>query len=269
MIARRDPPPAGDGVGIPAQFVGQDRRLEIVDAGVGPPFGAVAGDDLVGPGPVVAHGANPSGDLVVVGDQRPGVAEPAQGLGRIEAERPPGPEPAGRPAVQLRAQGLGGVLEHLKAVAFGDIQDLVHGADPAIDVHRHDGAGGRRDRRLHRLGRDQPVIIGALDRDRYAAGEMDRLGGGDKAVGREDDLRARLQPAGPEPEQHGVGAVRQADGVLDAEIGLQPRLELVDRVLQDEPTAGGGVTKDAGVAIRPFRVERLPVEKGRRQAFSR
>ncbi len=154
-------------------------------------------------------------------------------------------------------------------MAPGDILDLVHGADPAIDVHHHHGAGGGRDRPFDGLGRDQPVFVRALDRNRPSAGEMDRLGGGDETVRRQDDLRARLQPAGPEAEQHGVGAVRHPDGVLDAETGLQPGLERVDRALQDEPAAGGGVTKDAGVAFRPFRVERLPIEKGRRQAFSR
>ncbi len=134
-------------------------------------------------------------------------------------------------------------------------------------MHHHDGAGGRRDRSLHRLGRDQPVLVQALHRDGPAAGEVDGLGRGDEAVSRQDDLGAGRQPAGPETQQHGVGAVRKADRVLDAEIGLEPRLEFVDRALQDEPAAGGGFAKDAGEAVRPLRVERLPVEEGDGQAF--
>ncbi len=41
MVSRRDLAAAGDRLTVPAQLVGEDRGLEIVDAGVGPPYGAV------------------------------------------------------------------------------------------------------------------------------------------------------------------------------------------------------------------------------------
>ena len=76
--------------------------------------------------------------LGVVRDDRAAVAERAEVLGRIEAERRRGAERAGPPAAQRRAVRLRGVLEHDEPVLAGECGDRVHVGALAVEVHRDD-----------------------------------------------------------------------------------------------------------------------------------
>jgi hypothetical protein len=98
---------------------------------------------------------------------------------------------------------------------------------------------------------------------------MDGLRGRDETMRRQDYLGARLEIARPEAEQHRVCAVGHPHRVPYAEIGFEVSLKIIHRALQDEPSASGGVTNDAGEGIGAFGVERPPVEERNRQAFPR
>ena len=55
---------------------------------------------------------------------------------------------ADAPALVLGAVRLAGVLDHDQAVASRDRQDRIHVGRLAVEVHRHDRLGPRRDRRF-------------------------------------------------------------------------------------------------------------------------
>src|SRR5438270_4034970 len=95
-----------DGLGVPPELERKDRRVDVIDARVGAPNGASGGDGLVGAGPVIAHRAHLCGECVVVGDERSGVAETAERLGRIETERTPAAERARSSPVELGTERL-------------------------------------------------------------------------------------------------------------------------------------------------------------------
>ena len=79
------------------------------------------------------HAQKPAcvGECIVVGADRPGIAERAEVLRRIEAQAPGKPQRTGRLAVALRADRLGGIFDHLQFVLAGDRVDLVHFRDIA------------------------------------------------------------------------------------------------------------------------------------------
>ena len=99
------------------------------------------------------------------------------------------------------------------------------------------------DRRLDCRGVNQTV--GAdVDRDRRGAGVVDGLGRGDEGVRGQDNLGARADPHGAQAEQHGVGAVRNADRKADAYNASQFGFKLVHVALQDEAPARTYVIKN-------------------------
>ena len=91
VVHGRDLAPAGNVAIVGRELVAQHRRLHVIEPAVGAP-----GDDAARfVAAVIAQQGDGAADLVVVGDQRAGVAEAAERLGGIEAERAEGAKGAG------------------------------------------------------------------------------------------------------------------------------------------------------------------------------
>jgi hypothetical protein len=121
IVTRGDSPPARHRFVVPAEFVGEQRRLDVIQPRIGAPLVAIGADHLVGAGTVVAHGAHAPGEIAIAGHQHAGIAKRAQCLGGIEAEGAPNPKIAGGAAIQSRPERLRGVLEHRYRVMAGNV----------------------------------------------------------------------------------------------------------------------------------------------------
>ena len=88
-------------------------------------------------------------------------------------------------------------------------------------------------------GRVDEVRVGLdVDEDRRRAGEQDRADGRVEGVRDGDDLVARLEAQAGEDAHLGDRAVRDGDGVLDADELGPARLELGDLAALDDHAAG-------------------------------
>src|SRR5581483_5873450 len=93
---------------------------------------------------------------LVVGADRAAVAQRAEVLARVEAERGGGAEGAGAAVAVAGAVGLGRVLEHEEAVALRDRADRVHVSHLTVQVDREDGRRPRADSARGGVRVDQP-----------------------------------------------------------------------------------------------------------------
>ena len=134
-----------------------------------------------------------------VADERQPAAVAVERLERLEAEEAGVAERADRASVPGRAQRVRAVLDHEQLVARGDVEDGPHVAREAVEVRRHDGAGGRRDGALERLG-------GQRERRRIDVGEH-HLQARDPGERRDDPERQR--------RQDDLGALRQVERFQD------------------------------------------------------
>ena len=139
-------------------------------------------------------------------------------------------------AIDLNAKGMGGVIDDAQAILVGNGLNLGGAAGLAIDVHGHDGRGARGDGGLDAVGIDASCRRVNIDEHRLDAVPPDRMGGGDKAVGRGDDLAAdveRLQRG--DERQRAVG--EKAD-VGHLEVVTQRLFQpLVERAVIGNPLA--------------------------------
>ena len=77
-------------------------------------------------------------------------------------------------------------------------------------------------------GSMQLVSVVAVHEHGRAAGDPDRLGGGEEGVGVGDHFVARAETQRHEGQPERIGAVADADGVLGAGVGSQLLLELLE-----------------------------------------
>ena len=136
---RRSAIPAGD---LPAgvvpgvemrQLAGQDRRLDRVEPLVVARVEMLALVALA----EVAPAPREVGELVVVGADHPAVAEGAEVLARVEAERPGAAEGAGGALAPTGPVRLSGVLEEEQIAFAGEGRRRVHVADLPVEVDHH------------------------------------------------------------------------------------------------------------------------------------
>ena len=118
----------------------QRRRLELVEA-------RVVADLDVNPGIGLAVRSKRPGhprDVVVVGQDRSGVADCAEVLAGVEAEAGRVAERARAPALVARPGRLGGVLEHEQPVGARQLDQLAHRSRVAEQVDRDQRARAAR-----------------------------------------------------------------------------------------------------------------------------
>jgi len=122
---------------------------------------------------------------------------------------PPSPEVAERAdllAVPLRRVRLRRILVDGDAVLVGDGAQRGHVRRVAVEVHRLDALGARRDRGLDGDRVDAEVVRLDVDEHRRGAGEGDGVGGGGEGEGRDDHLVAGADARGQQAEVRARGA---------------------------------------------------------------
>ena len=177
---------------------------------------------------VLPERSDASSERLVVRHQGAGVSEGAEVLAGIEAERVGEPGRARGDAVAARAVRLACVLEDHEPAALGDLDERSHVGELAVEVRRHQEPGALGQRSLDGGRVEVVVLVGRVDHDRPSAGLCHSLECCDERARGHDDLVARLEACGLEPEPERVEAARQADAVLGAAVGGKGRLELAD-----------------------------------------
>ena len=173
-------------------------------------------------------------DRVILGEDRAAVPQAAEILRREEAQRGRGAPGSDRAAFVARADRLGGVLQQRDRTARREIAQRLEMAGEPVEMHRHDRARSRRDRRFRRA-RIHPQALGL-----HVHEDGTRAQGGHRARAREvreggnDHL-----VVGPDPERQKRDGERRrsgghADGVGDAARLRQLALEGIVLGSEDE-----------------------------------
>ncbi len=226
----------------------QERGLELVEARV------VADElevDLVARAVEGEH-VHPLAELVVVDRDEPAVAEAEEVLRRVEAERRRDARPDPR-----RAERLRGILDHRQA----ELRELAERHRAAEEVDGHD--------RLRPVGDACGDVVGVeVERRRVDVREHRRRAApGDRLRGRierergADHLVAGADLEGVEDEHERVGAVRDPDRPLHAEVGGRLLLERRDVRPADERSRGEHLLEPRPQLLDQWRVLRLDVNE--------
>gem|GEM_PF-2144811 len=195
-------------------------RAEFVNLAIG----AGSDDcDLVGKSEIPEE-VNPPFQGFIVGDQSP-TFKGVEHLGRVEAEHGKITPVGHRYPVLFHAEDMGGIIEEFESVIIGDFLQLFMPARIAIDMHRHDGRGTRRDERLHFRGVQRKGVGFDVTKDRRAAIEMNRVGGRDEGERCGDDF-AR-DPQGLHPQLQRNHPVGEKTHIFDAQVLRQRRFKLL------------------------------------------
>ena len=109
-------------------------------------------------------------------------------LGGVEAQRGHVARVEYRFSIHLDAEGVRGIVYHLEPVLVRNLLDALHVARLAVAVHRHDGSGLRGDGRLYLVGVHAAVRGVDVHEHGLDAVPPDRVGRGDEAERRGDDL---------------------------------------------------------------------------------
>ena len=135
----------------------------------------------------------------VVGQQRAAFAAGAEVFAGIKTEAGNFAERADDFALVFCAVRLGGVFDERQLVFAANRQDRIEVERMAVEMHRHDGLGARRDGAFDQLGVEIEDGVVNIHKDRFRADVGNRPARGDEREGRGDDLVARADAE----QQHG------------------------------------------------------------------
>ncbi len=211
---------------------------------------------------VVAQRPDLPGEPVVVGRHRARVAEGAEVLRGIEAERRGIAQRAHALASIPRAMGLRRVLEHRDAAALADLANRSHVGRLAIEVHRQDGARAPRDRALDALRVDVVRRLVRFHGNGARSRVAHRKPGRDVGVGGHDHFVSLANAPGAEHEHHGVHAVGDAHAVLRAAVGGEALLERFHLRAEDVPAGAHDAPARLVERGADLRVDGLQGEEG-------
>lgn len=166
------------------------------------------------------------GNRIVAGEDRTAVAVAAEGLAREEACAADVAQVAALTPLVFGTKALGGILDHDQLVPVSDRIDLVHVSRLAVQTHRHNGLGTRRDRSLDLRGVDVAGIRLDVHEDGFGAKQHDHFRSGDKSKGGGDDFVTGLDAHGHQADQQGLGATGHGNAMLGAGISLELLLQL-------------------------------------------
>ena len=108
---------------------------------------------------------------------------------------------------------LARILDDGDSVAAGDPSERAHVRELPVEVSRHQEPGAFGQRGLDGAGVEVVVRLARVDDDRLPACLRDCLERGDEGICRDDDLVARFDAGGDEPEAQGVQAARDSDAM--------------------------------------------------------
>ena len=165
-----------------------------------------------------SHGAHPGGQVGVGGDDHAALTG-GHGLGGVEAvDRRFVAVGADQFSLVQGRERVGGVLDDLQAVAFGEPREGPVGYCEPGEVHRGDGDGAVGDLAFRILQVDAQGSGIDVDQDRVAAEVAHRLGGGgERPRGNQhlgsgthpDGLEGQVQARGGRVDRHPVGVGAQ------------------------------------------------------------
>ena len=171
-----------------------------------------------------AEASHAGGQGRVAGDGQPRIPISPEVLGRVEAEAAHHAQAAGPLVLVLRAERLGGVLDHAHVMAGCDVEHSVEVARDVLEVHRDD-----RGRPVGHMGGEVGAIeserVVDLREHRHGPGRDDRVHGRDERERGDDDLVAASHPQRRERAPQRGSSVRDRDRVPSAECVARRALE--------------------------------------------
>ena len=260
-IAPRHAAAPGDVLVEMMQLHPQQRRLQLVE----PRIDALEKMAVLRLGTVVAQRRDALRQPRVGGHHRAAVAQRAQVLGREETEGRRIAKRTGLAAVARRAVRLRRVLDQQQPVPPGQRRQRRHVGQLAVQVHRHDRARARSDRRFHAGRVEIEAQRIGLHRHRHQPVLADREEAGDEGVAGHDDLvalaeRAEL-PVAAQDQRQRIQPVAHAHRMAHAAVGGELALEGGQFLAHDVPARvdhpRGGRLQLVGMA----RVDRPDVEE--------
>ena len=150
-----------------------------------------AADQLVfvpGPSPVIAQHAQALSDAVVVGHDRPGVAQRSEVLAGEKTEAPCVTTGSRVVPVPPSAVGLRCIFHNSKVVLLCKLDNSIHLDHAAIQVHRNDRLGPLGEPFASAREIDKPTVRLDVDEARGCPRRNDSLGCSDERVGWNQDL---------------------------------------------------------------------------------
>jgi len=223
---------AAIGPGIEMRQLGpQDGSLDRVEARIH----ALHLVHVFHPAAIVAQHADAVGQIGAVRGDRTAIAQGAQVLAGIEAPAHHIAMRADAAPLVARAMGLGGILDHRKAVLTRQRKDRVKVGRLAVEVNRQDRLCRRSNGGGDAGGID--VVGGGVGfhRDGPRADSRDRQPGGDIGVRRHDHLVPRPDVERPEREDQRIKAVGDPHRMIGAAPGRPVGLERVHLGSEDVP----------------------------------
>ena len=186
----------------------------------------------------VSQPPEPVGQRAIVRDNGSAVAQRAEILGRVEAERSSDADGADRPSARGCEVRLAAVLDDRQVVPCGDALDRRHVGRLPVQVNRQQCPRARRHRAGNLPGIDRHAGRVDIGKHRPRAGHHD----GQRAVsGRQGSGDHLVAGAGAERAQHEgdrIGASPDADGAGRARRGREFLFERLDLGPEHEPSTG-------------------------------
>ena len=185
----------------------------------------------------VAEPLDPLGEPGVPRDDRAAVAQRAEVLGWIEAERAGRSNRADRTSIRGREVGLTAVLDDREPVRGGDPFDARHVGRLPVEMDRHDSAGARGHRPFDRSRVDRETVAIDVRKDRAGADHHDRQRRERRRQRRRNDLIAGADAEGAERERNRVGAAADANRERRSRGRRELPFERLDLRPEHEPSA--------------------------------
>ena len=178
---------------------------------------------------MLAQGTRILGEAMVVRDERAGVTECSEVLGRVEAEGGRSRDLAGAKVIPLRTVRLAGILHEPQVVARGQVGEPAHIGHLAVQVHRQDAPRARAHSRRDRIGIEVVVALTHVDHDRTRTGLADRLERGDEGLSGDDHLVAPPNASRNQRESQTVESARGANAFTCSAVRRERRVRSARR----------------------------------------
>jgi len=175
--------------------------------------------------PVVSEHAKLFGDVVVVRDDGAGIAVCAEVLGGIKAEAANMTQRADLLALVFCAVGLRGILDNIKIVLLGQVEDCAHIGWMAVEMDGYYRLCFGGNVRFDLPGVDTVCVGVDIDKDWFGGVSGYCIDCRNKGLSNGDDFVAGSYAKGPKGQQKGVGTRINTNNVLSLNIICKFTLE--------------------------------------------